>query len=91
MHLHVVGAPPLFTPTADAYTAIAVASSSSNGGGEQCTYQFFNPKTPGQHGLFLFRDLSNSEIQQRATNAVAATGESIQKLWSRQGNPDISR
>ena len=59
-------APPLFTSTADAYTAIAVASSSSNGGGEQCAYQFFNPKTPGQHGLFLSRDFSNSEIQQRA-------------------------
>ena len=26
----------------------------------------FNPKTPGRHGLFLSRDLSNSEIQQRA-------------------------
>jgi hypothetical protein len=81
----------LFAPTADAYTAIAVASSSSNGGGEQCAYQFFNPKTPGQHGLFLSRDLSRSEIEQGLSNAVAVTVESIQKLWSRQGNPDISR
>jgi hypothetical protein len=56
----------LFTATAHAYTAIAVASSSSNGGGEQCAYQFFNPKTPGQHGLFLSRDLSRSEIEQGA-------------------------
>ena len=55
-----------FTVTAHAYTAIAVASSSSNGGGEQCAYKFFNPKTPGQHGLFLSRDLSRSEIEQGA-------------------------
>jgi hypothetical protein len=72
-------APPLFTPTADAYTAIAVASSSSNGGGEQCAYQFFNPKTPGQHGLFLSRDLSNSEIQQRAIKRCRRDG-GIQKI-----------
>jgi hypothetical protein len=56
----------LFTATAHAYTAIAVASSSSNGGGEQCAYRFFNPKAPGQHGLFLSRDLSRSEIEQGA-------------------------
>jgi hypothetical protein len=56
----------LFTPTADAYTAIAVASSSSNGGGERCAYQFFNPAAPGKHGLFLSRDLSRSEIEKGA-------------------------
>jgi Domain of unknown function (DUF4189) len=56
----------LFSPAADAYTVIAVASSSSNGGGEQCAYQFFNPTAPGKHGLFLSRDLSRSEIEHGA-------------------------
>ncbi len=65
---------PLFSRIADAYTAIAVASSSSNGGDEQCAYQFFNPKTPGQHGLFLSRDLSNSEVEQAAIKRCSRRG-----------------
>jgi hypothetical protein len=80
-------APPLFTSTADAYTAIAVASSSSNGGGEQCAYQFFNPKTPGQHGLFLSRDLSNSEIQQRAIKRCRHDGGIHPKIVVSTGKP----
>jgi hypothetical protein len=64
----------LFTPTADAYTAIAVASSSSNGGGEKYAYQFFNPRAPGQHGLFLSRDLSRSEIEQGAIKRCRRNG-----------------
>src|ERR1700733_3402673 len=80
-------APPLFTPTAKAYTAIAVASSSSNGGGEQCAYEFFNPKTPGQHGLFLSRDLSNSEIQQRAIKRCRRDGGIQPKIVVSTGKP----
>jgi hypothetical protein len=80
-------APHLFTPTADAYTAIAVASSSSDGGGEQCAYQFFNPKTPGQHGLFLSRDLSNSEIQQGAIKRCRRDGGIHPKIVLSTGKP----
>jgi hypothetical protein len=64
----------LFTATAHAYTAIALASSSSNGGGEQYGYQFFNPNAPGKHGLFLSRDLSNSEVEQRAIKRCRRAG-----------------
>jgi hypothetical protein len=70
----------LFTSNADAYTAIAVASSSSNGGGEQCAYQFFNPKTPGQHGLFLSRDLSRSEIERGAIKRCLRYGGILPKI-----------
>jgi Domain of unknown function (DUF4189) len=80
-------APHLFTPTVDAYTAIAVASSSSDGGGEQCAYQFFNPKTPGQHGLFLSRDLSNSEIQQGAIKRCRRDGGIHPKIVLSTGKP----
>jgi hypothetical protein len=77
----------LFSPAADAYTVIAVASSSSNGGGEQCAYQFFNPKTPGQHGLFLSRDLSNSEIQQGAIKRCRRDGGIHPKIVLSTGKP----
>jgi hypothetical protein len=91
MHLHVVLRAALIHPTAKAYTAIAVASSSSNGGGEQCAYQFFNPKTPGQHGLFYPVTFLTVRFNRGPSNAVAERVESIQKLWSRLGNPGISR
>jgi hypothetical protein len=64
----------LLAPAANAYTAIAVANSSPNGGGEQWAYQFFNAKTPGQHGLFISRDLSDSEVEQRAIRSCRRKG-----------------
>ena len=73
-------APPLFTPTADAYTAIAVASSSSNGGGEQCAYQFFNPKLPDNTVCFCPVTFPTVRFNRVPSNAVAVTVESIQKL-----------
>jgi hypothetical protein len=63
----------LFSPTAGAFTAIAVATS-SDGGGEQCGYQSFNPTAPGKHGLFLSRDLSRSEIEQGALKRCRHSG-----------------
>lgn len=63
----------LFSPTAGAFTAIAVATS-SDGGGEQCGYQFFNPTAPGKHGLFLSRDLSCSEIEHGAIKRCRHSG-----------------
>jgi hypothetical protein len=64
----------LLSPTANAYTAIAVADSSPTGEGEQWAYQFFNPETPGQHGLFLSRDLSYSGVEQRAIRSCRHKG-----------------
>ena len=77
----------LFTPTADAYTAIALASSSSNGGGEQCAYRFFDPKAPGQHGLFLSRDLSHSEVEQGAIRRCRRDGGIHPKIVLATGKP----
>jgi hypothetical protein len=64
----------LFSPAADAYTVIAVASSSSNGGGEQCAYQFSTRQLPEKHGLFLCRDLSRSEIEHGAVKRCSRYG-----------------
>jgi hypothetical protein len=70
----------LLSPTANAYTAIAVADSSPTGEGEQWAYQFFNPETPGQHGLFLSRDLSYSGVEQRAIRSCRHKGGIYPKI-----------
>jgi hypothetical protein len=74
-------------PTAKAYTAIAVADSSPNGGGEQWAYRFFNPKTPGQHSLFLSRDLSYSEVEQGAIRSCRRKGGIQPKIVVATGKP----
>ena len=77
----------LFAPTANAYTAIALASSSSNGGGEQSAYQSFDPKAPGQHGLFISRDLSHSEVEQGAIRRCRREGGIHPKIVVATGKP----
>jgi hypothetical protein len=52
-------------PTADAYTAIAVASSNSNGGGERYAAWYFDPEAAGSHPLHP-GDMSHSAIEQLA-------------------------
>jgi hypothetical protein len=81
----------LLAPTANAHTAIAVADSSPNGGGEQWAYQFFNPKTPGQHGLFLSRDLSYSEVEHSAIRSCRHKGGIHPKIVVATAKPGFSR
>ena len=75
-------------PTADAYTAIAVASSSSNGRGECCGYRFWNPQAAGQNG-FLGRpgDLSHSSIEHLALNYCRRGGGINPKIVLATGKP----
>jgi hypothetical protein len=47
----------------------------------------FDPKTPGQHGLFLSRDLSNSEIQQGAIKRRRRDGGIHPKIVVSTGKP----
>ena len=54
-------------PTADAYSAIAVGSSSSNGGDECYGWEYFNPAAAGSRRRDrMSADLSRSEIEQLA-------------------------
>jgi hypothetical protein len=78
-------------PTVDPYTAIAVASSNSNGGVSVVDPVFDrgNCRNRRKRGEASQKTFLTARLNRTPSETVPVTVESILKLWSRQGNLDI--